>query len=359
MPYQITSGIVQKPQKVVIYGPEGVGKSSLAACFPSPLFIDTEGGSGHLDVRRLPEPTSWTMLMDEVKWVRDYPEECGGTLVVDTADWAERLCVEHVCSKNQWDGIETPGYGKGYNTAVEEFCRLLNLLSELPERGLNVVVTAHAVISKFEQPDELGAYDRWGLKLIDGKKASSAAALKEWADAVLFANFKTVVTEDKNGKKKAQGGKNHVLYCTHAATWDAKNRWGLPDEIPMDWSLIAPNIPVPSIKGSSAAALVTPEDIEAAREMPVPFDDPVDEGTGQEVTAPRDGDGPAEPEYMAPLRDLMEKDGVTDEVIQQVMSRKGYLPEGMPLSSYPEDIARWVVSVWPQIIQYIKAGMPA
>ena len=355
MPYQITSGVVQKPQKVVIYGPEGVGKSTLAACFPSPLFIDTEGGSGHLDVRRLPEPTSWSMLLDEVKWVRDFPDECGGTLVVDTADWAERMCLAHVCAKNNWDSIETPGYGRGYNTAVEEFGRLLNLLSELTSRGLNVVVTAHAVITKFEQPDELGAYDRWGLKLIDGKKASSAAALKEWADAVLFANFKTVVTEDKNGKKKAQGGKNRMLYCTHAATWDAKNRWGLPDEIPMDWARLAPYIPVPSIAATSAASAVTPEDIAAAREMPVPFDEPQE--AAPEPAAP--GPAPSEPGYMAPLRDLMAKDGVADATLQEVMARKGYLPDGMPLSSYPEDIARWIVSVWPQIIDYIKAGMPA
>lgn len=340
MSYQITSGAQAKAQKVVVYGPEGIGKTLLAAQFPMPLFIDVEGGSGHLDVRRLPQPTSWTMLLDEVEWIRDYPSECGGTLVVDTADWAEKLCTEHVCAKAGKSGIEDFGYGKGYVYVKEEFGKLLNLLGECIEKELNVVVTAHAAIYKFEQPDEMGAYDRWEMKL---SRKHVAPILKEWADAVLFANFKTIVEETDDGKYKARGGVNRMLYTQHAATWDAKNRWGLADEVPMDYAQIAAHVPVPRF--AEAPIIGQPEqrtlaeDIEAARTMPTPFD-PV-------------------PDHLKPLYDLMVQDGVGEEQLQAAMARKGYFPEGTPTSVYDEGVAGWLVSVWPQIKDYIDAGMPA
>lgn len=338
MAFEITSGAKVKPQKVVIYGAEGIGKTTLAAQFPRPLFIDTEGGSGHLDVRRLPEPTSWTMLLDEVTWVRDFPYECGGTLVLDTADWAEQLCIAHVCAKYDKKGIEDWGYGKGYVYVKEEFGKLLNLLGECVDRGLNVVVTAHAAIVKFEQPDEMGAYDRWEMKL---SRRQVAPLLKEWADAVLFANFKTMVVSDKKGEKyKGTGGKNRVLYATHAASWDAKNRWGLPDEVPMDYAQIAPHVPVPDIP--SPAPAVTSADIEAARTMPTPFDE------APEPVAP----------HLGPLYDLMRRDGVSEAALQAAMAKKGYFTADTPVSVYDEQAAGWVVSVWPQIREFISSGMP-
>ena len=363
MAYQITSGTVAKPQRVVVYGPEGIGKTTLAAQFPSPLFIDTEGGSGHLDVRRLPSPDSWQMLVDEVTWVRDFPAECGGTLVVDTADWAEALCAKHVCSKAGKDGIEDFGYGKGYTYVKEEFGRLLNLLSECVERGLNVVVTAHAQIVKFEQPDEAGAYDRWEMKL---SRRQVAPLLKEWADAVLFCNYKTVVIKetDKDGKvtkARATGGRNRTIFATHAATWDAKNRWGLPDEVPMEWAQIAPFVPVPSL------AAPAPKVPAAESEPEVPFDsEPTSEEreahAGLEAVSAVARASEAMPEgggwvgHLLPLMQLMAADGISEDQVCEAVWRKGYAAKGQKLAAYPEEIVNWVVSVWPAMREFIRNG---
>ena len=198
---EITRGKIQAAQKVVVYGPEGIGKSTFASQFPEPLFIDTEGSTTHMDVARLPKPSSWTMLLEEVRYVINTPSLCK-TLVIDTADWAETLCISEICARNHWSGIEDPGYGKGYVYLADEFGKLLNLLSELTERGINAVITAHAMMRKFEQPDELGAYDRWELKL----QKKTAPLVKEWADMVLFANYKTLVINVDG--KGAQKGKN-------------------------------------------------------------------------------------------------------------------------------------------------------
>lgn len=230
----ITTGKIQSAKKVVIYGPEGIGKSTLASRFPDAVFIDTEGSTKELDVSRYPAPKSWSNIMEYITdTIKELP--CR-SLVIDTADWAEQLCSKYVCEKLRVSGIEEVGYGKGYTYLAEEFAKLLSLCNKLADAGVNVIFTAHAQMRKFEQPDELGAYDRWEMKL--SKK--SAALLKEWADMVLFCNYKTSVITDNNTKsKKATGGKR-VMYATHHPCWDAKNRYGLPDKMEMDYANIEP-----------------------------------------------------------------------------------------------------------------------
>lgn len=228
----ITKGKIETAKKVVIYGAEGIGKSTLAAKFPDPVFIDTEGSTKELDVARYPTPKDWSDIRD---YICDFIDELPGkTLVIDTADWAEQFCSRAVCKNLRVKGIEDIGYGKGYTYMKEEFAKMLADCTKLVECGINVVFTAHAQMRKFEQPDEMGAYDRWEMKL--SKQCSPL--LKEWADMVLFCNYKTSVITDNNTKsKKATGGKR-VMYATHHPCWDAKNRYGLPDTMEMDYANI-------------------------------------------------------------------------------------------------------------------------
>lgn len=228
---KITKGKQTKPQKVVIYGPEGIGKTTFASKFPNPLIIDTEGGSCHLDVSRTDCPKSWDEFINAV---HDCADTEFATIVIDTADWAEQVCIESICQKNNVKSIESFGYGKGYTYIGEEFARLLKACDELIAKGKHVVITAHAKMRKFEQPDEMGAYDRWEMKLT----RQVAPLVKEWADMVLFCNYQTIVITDSNNSKKAQGGKR-VVYASHHPCWDAKNRHGLPDKFDMDFSKIA------------------------------------------------------------------------------------------------------------------------
>lgn len=230
---QVTKGKVETAKKVVIYGPEGIGKSTLASNFPNPVFIDTEGSTKALDVARYPEVKNW---MDIKAFVEDtINTRQFSTIVIDTADWAERFCIRSVCAKQKVTGIEDIPYGKGYTYVMEEFASLLDLCNKAIAAGINVIFTAHAQMRKFEQPDELGAYDRWEMKL--SKK--TAPLLKEWADMVLFCNYKTqVMTDSKTQSKKAFGGKR-VMYASHHPCWDAKNRYNLPDQMDMEFTQIA------------------------------------------------------------------------------------------------------------------------
>lgn len=229
----ITKGKVESAKKVVIYGPEGIGKSTLASRFPDPVFIDTEGSTKELDVARYPAPMSWNDIITQVE---DTAAEAPcKTLIIDTADWAEQFCIKAICQKNGVGGIEDFGYGKGYVYVSETFAELLRACDKCIEAGINVVFTAHAMMRKFEQPDEMGAYDRWEMKLT--KKV--APLLKEWADMVLFCNYKTDVITDQNTKSKKATGGRRVVYTSHHPCWDAKNRYGLPDQMEMSFDGIA------------------------------------------------------------------------------------------------------------------------
>lgn len=240
MAYGITRGATQKPVKACLYGVEGVGKTTFASQWPDAVFIDVEDGSSHYDVARLPRPTSWHELLDEVEAAARMPEV--GTLVIDTVDAAEMLCIKRLLEKHKAIGIEAigGGYGKGYTYLAEEFAKLFAALDKVVAAGKNVLVVAHAQIKRFAAPDETGEYDRWELKL----QKKNAPLVKEWCDLLLFANYKNDVMVSEDGKKvKASGGKKRVMYAAHAAAYDAKNRLGLPDSMPFEFASIEDKVP--------------------------------------------------------------------------------------------------------------------
>jgi len=307
----ITKGKVDRAQKVVIYGPEGIGKSSLAAKFPDPVIIDTEGGTAHMDVRRIDKPQSWEEFLSIVSEVAATPGICK-TLVIDTADWAEQLITAYLCTKYRQNSIESFGYGKGYTYLAEEFSRLLAACDQVIAAGIHVVFTAHAKMRKFEQPDEMGAYDRWETKL----SKQVAPLLKEWCDHLFSCNYQTFVVTAENDTKKAQGGKR-VIYTNHHPAWDAKTRAELPDVLDLDYKGIA--------------HLFEPK-------ATAPAADTVSKDSLDKLSA------------------MMAEANVTEEDIQKVVTSKGHYGAGTPISSYSEKfVSGWLIKYWPQIVNLINA----
>ena len=375
---KITKGKRARAQKVVIYGTEGIGKSSLASQFPEPLFIDTEGSTDNMDVARLDKPTSWIMLNNQIAFIKANPTVCK-TLVIDTIDWAESLCVDNLCAMHGKKGIEDFGYGNGYVYAKEEMGRFLNKLQDLIEIGINVVLTAHAQIRKFELPDEMGSYDKYELKL--GKKTSSQTAplVKEWADLLLFCNYKTyLISQEKSTKKKAQGNQR-VMYTEHNPAWDAKNRHGLPSELPLDYNSIAH---IFKTEEKEEVKKTVQTEFKDEKKEQLQFEQPKYNGdleapkiekTQEEKIMDNFGDivkevenTPVEdlvnpfiskPEYIPqPLWDLMQQDNITEEDIQLVTESKGYFPKGTPMSVYNEQgyLTGYIIPKWEGLKQLLK-----
>ena len=234
MALKIERGRRHSPVRAVVYGTEGIGKSTLAAAFPSPVILDTEEGTHHLDVARV-SIGSWDELRAAIA-------EIGGgrgefrTVVIDSADWAERLLVEHLLAEHKQKSIEGFGFGKGYTLLAEGFGRLLTQCDALIGVGLNVVFVAHSKVQRTSPPDMADGFDRYELKLTK----QTAPLLKEWCDLLAFCNYKTAVTEGSDGRKKATGGKRRLMHLERAAAWDAKNRYGLDAELPMAIESLAP-----------------------------------------------------------------------------------------------------------------------
>lgn len=363
---QIIRGKLPGAKKIVVYGPEGIGKSTFAAQFPDPVFIDTEGSTKDMDVARFPEPSSWTMILEQVSAVIRTPDFCK-TLIVDTADWAEMLCITNVCAVNKKGSIEDFGYGKGYVYIQEEFGKLLNLLTDVVKAGINVVLTAHAKMRKFEQPDEMGAYDRWEMKLSKGV----APMVKEWADMVLFCNYKTMVVNvdgqgAQKGRNKAQGGRR-VMYTAHHSCWDAKNRYGLPDEMPFEYESIRHIIeesegrtsPVVEEKKTTPPPSQPRQEKTGSTDNKSAQESPKEEKTtppmetkSELVTPP---DVKVDERIPKALRDLMINNQVDEWDIQNVVAARGYFPADMAVADYPPDfIAGVLVGAWDQVYGMIK-----
>lgn len=340
---EIISGKQVMPKRVVIYAPEGIGKSTLASQAPNPLFADIEGGTHTMDVKRMPKPTSWAAFKQQLASLK---KDAMGfyTLVIDTADWAERLCLRHICDAENKESIEDFGYGKGFVKAEEEWGRFLDFLSELSvSQNMNVIILAHAQVKKFEQPDEMGAYDRYELKL--SKKL--APMTKEWADAVLFVNYETFVVEDEKTKsKKAQGG-SRVIHTTHHVAWDAKNRDDLPEKLKFPKEGAWKQFPADFFATGNAQ---TAKKAEPAKPV-------VKEETAPAAPAPKAEKQIAKEDpsaFPAVLWQLMAEDNITDAEVQKAVASKGYYPIETDPSNYDKKFVDGVlVACWPKVKEMI------
>lgn len=234
MGLKISEGVERSPVKAVIYGPEAIGKTSLAARLPAPIILDTERGSGKIACKRHKCKSLSDLKGAMLSLSRD--AEGFQTVVIDSADWAEGFVIEAMLRDDKKESIEAYGFGKGHVMLGERWKSLLAVADQLIDRGLNVVWVAHAKVVKFSPPDQTDGYDRWELKL----SKNVSPLLKEWADLVLFLNYRTAIVEGEDGRTKGRGGRDRVMHAARCAAWDAKSRFELPDTMPLDVKPLLP-----------------------------------------------------------------------------------------------------------------------
>ena len=231
---QVKTGREAQPPRIMIYGSEGVGKSTFAALAPNPVFVQTEDGLSEIDCSKFPLAKSFDDVVLQLQAVRDEQHDYG-TVVIDSLDWLERLVWDRVCADYGVKSIEKAdgGYGKGYVHALTYWRQIVSLLNDIRARkGMAVILIAHAAVERFEDPEH-AAYDRYTPRL--HKKACSLVC--EWVDAVLFASRRMRVdsTTGKAAPVGADGGER-ILRTNGSPACIAKNRFGLPTELPLSWS---------------------------------------------------------------------------------------------------------------------------
>ncbi|MGC1276556.1 MAG: ATP-binding protein [Planctomycetaceae bacterium] len=244
----IECGRSVKPRRVMLYGVHGIGKSTFGAMAPSPVFLPTEDGLADIDVPRFPLLGAFDDVMAALMALYSEPHEYG-TVVIDSLDWLERLIGTEVLGRKPLTekgravtSIEDYGFAKGYTYALDPWREVLDGLAALrDERGMMVILIAHAKIERFENP-ETDAYDRYSPRL--NKHAS--ALIQEWCDEVLFATYKVHTRQTEEGFDKTRtrgiGGGDRILRTTERPAHMAKNRLGLPDELPLDYRVYAEHL---------------------------------------------------------------------------------------------------------------------
>lgn len=224
-----------KPPRIFVFGVEGIGKSTFAAGTPSPIFIQSEDGQGALDIARFPMVETVDNVREAIGTLYTQPHDFS-TLVLDSADWLEQIVAREIEAKH--DAKEL-AYGKAALKQAEVWQELLGGFNALRnERGMAIILIGHTQIKRFDSP-ETEPYDRYMPKL----QERSNALVREWADMVLFANYRTVVKKADVGfnKEVARGitTGERLLFTNEKPAYLAKNRYALPDQLPLSWDALS------------------------------------------------------------------------------------------------------------------------
>lgn len=235
---QVTSGRRPAPRRVLLYGTQGIGKSTFAASAPKPIFVQTEDGLGEIDCDKFPLATRFDQAMSALEALYT-DEHTYRTVVLDSLDWLERLIWEEVCREKEVGSIEDIGYAKGYVFSLTHWKAFLDGLSALrKDKDMSVILIAHARIERFDNP-ETDAYDRYTPRL----HKLAAAVVQEWCDEVLFATYKVYTKQTKEGFDRTRtqgiGTGERIIRTVERPAHVAKNRLNLPEELPLDWNAYA------------------------------------------------------------------------------------------------------------------------
>ena len=221
--------------RIMVYGVEGIGKSTFGAGAPNPVYILTEDGLGSLKVDHFPLATSFQDVMDAIASLYK-DNHAFETVVIDSLDWLEAIIQRE--TEQKYDAKDL-AYGKGSLIAAERWREILDGLNALRnDKGMAIILIAHTTIKRFDSP-EVEPYDRYQPKL----QERSNAVVREWADAVLFANYRTIVKKDDVGfnqtNNRGISTGERLLFTSERPAYMAKNRYNMPESIPLSWDAFA------------------------------------------------------------------------------------------------------------------------
>lgn len=352
----ITTGRLQpRGLRAVIYGVEGIGKTTLASKLDKPLFLDLEKGSFGLDTARIDGTReTWQGVLGLIENLK-HDHQGYRTFVVDSADKLEEIIVrDYLGEKNVQTLVGYGKYGDGWIETAERFCTVLDRLGDLADSGMDVVLIGHAQQRRVELPEQTDSYDHWELNL--SKRA--APKTREWPEILAFINYKmSVIASQRDFGKvvnKADGGKR-MVYTAHTPFWDAKHRAGvdMPDEFPLDEAaaifrgVFAKTTQDATAPHSETTTAPHPE----TETKPEPKAKP--KASVQQQAKPQTKPAKA---AKSPLREALDNYGITDDEIRNYIREKKVCGNNEPwqVDDIPAKFAEWLMARMDAIAKKIK-----
>lgn len=238
----LKKGKINNPDRILLYGMPKIGKSTFASKAKNPIFLNIEDGIDNLDVTRVFDTSLKTydtcieLLERLISEEHDFK-----TLVIDSADWLERVIYKYICKKEKVESIEDIGYGKGYVEAMSVWSHFLAGLDTLRlKRGMEIIFICHVDIRNFNDPAGEN-YNHYVPKLHGrtGKGDSALGLLTEWSDMILFAVEKKFTKETDVGfggkEVKAISAGERIIHTVGQPSFIAGNRINLPAELPLSY----------------------------------------------------------------------------------------------------------------------------
>ena len=302
----IQKGPKAKPSRIAMYAVEGIGKTTLAATFPKPLFLDTEEGSDYVDADSY-ATKSIEDLDAAIKYLTTEQHEYE-TVVVDTLDYFEQVLGDNLCKARGWSDLSAPGYGEGHIALEAEMLKLLLKFDTVIAAGIHVVFVVHAVVKPFTDPTIGSSYDRFQMQLAK----RSEPLVKGNVDHLLFINYDTMVLEKKKDfggtDKKGARGKERICHTQRSAAFDAKCRADVPESFKLPEKGVFPPELAPLFaykRGQAQDVKPQAEQPKAAQEPAQAQSEPV--STNEEIA-------PINPNTMDELSPIIEAAGGQDAV---------------------------------------------
>lgn len=234
--FEIEETHAEAPERIVLYGTPGIGKTTFIADMPNMLLLDLERGSLKIPyVRRNKKPlTTFVEFEGALEFLRN-GKHSFTSFGIDTIDALESMIQQHLCARDGVDSIElaAKGFGRGPTAAMEKMRVVLSKIDDIvSSRNMHFVGVAHHRLEMVKNPSGYD-YQRHSLKLHD----KVTPIVMAYPDHVLFASRKMIVSEtmfDQNRARAIKSG-DRVLRTEEGPTHVAKTRARLPDPIPLSW----------------------------------------------------------------------------------------------------------------------------
>lgn len=205
---------------LLIYGPEKIGKSTIASKFPNAVFLATEAGLNSLSVYK-DDVTKWDQFLENCKELAS-GKHSFETIVIDTVDNLYKLCSDYVCNKLGIKHESDLGYGKGFAMVNSEFQRTLTKLSLLP---YGLILISHS--QEKDVDTRLGKVK----KIVPTLPEAARKIVLGMVDIVLYIDVEPI--KDDNGKVKEYKRIFRTKPTTYITAGDRTNR--LPEVLDLSY----------------------------------------------------------------------------------------------------------------------------